>query len=80
MIRTQIYLTREEKAGLDSVALASGKRQSEIIRTAVDDLLARQGTINKPEILDEIAGIWATRRDVPDIRKMRTGWRRRPAR
>jgi hypothetical protein len=80
MIRTQIYLTREEKAGLESVALARGKRQSEIIRTAVDDLLARQSTINKPEILDEIAGIWATRKDIPDIRKMRAGWRRRPMR
>jgi Ribbon-helix-helix protein, copG family len=80
MVRTQIYLTKEEKAGLESVALAQGKKQSDIIRKAVDDLLARQGTINKPEILDEIAGIWATRKDLPDVRKMRTGWRRRPLR
>jgi hypothetical protein len=80
MIRTQVYLTQEEKAGLESVALAMGKRQSEIIRTAVDDLLARQGTLNKPEILNEIAGIWAARKDIPDIHKMRAAWRRRPMR
>ena len=80
MVRTQIYLTKEEKAGLEAVALAQGKKQSDIIRKAVDDLLARQGTINKPEILEEISGIWETRKDLPDIRKMRTGWRRRPLR
>jgi hypothetical protein len=80
MVRTQVYLTKEEKTGLESAALAQGKKQSDLIRKAVDDLLARQGTIIKSEILDEIAGIWATRKDIPDIRKMRTGWRRRPLR
>jgi len=80
MIRTQIYLTKAEKAGLESVALAKGKPQSEIIRTAIDDLLASQGTINKLEILDEIAGVWSAKKDIPDIRKMRAGWRQRPFR
>ncbi|MDD5674149.1 MAG: ribbon-helix-helix protein, CopG family [Chitinivibrionales bacterium] len=80
MVRTQIYLTEEEKAGLESAALAQGKRQSVIIRKAIDDLLAHQATANKTEILNEIAGIWADRKDVPNIRAMRAGWRRRPVR
>ena len=80
MVRTQVYLTEEEKAGLESIALSQGKKQSDIIRNAVDDLLARQGSINKSEILDEIAGIWSGRKDLPDVRGLRAGWKRRPAR
>ncbi|MFH0920602.1 MAG: hypothetical protein V1913_09590 [Fibrobacterota bacterium] len=51
--------------------------QSDIIQNAVDDLLARQGAINKSKMLDEIAGIWSVRKDIPDVRALRTGWRRR---
>jgi hypothetical protein len=77
MVRTQIYLTEEEKAGLEKAAHFQGRKQSEIIRTAIDDLLARQANVNKTEILEGVAGIWSTRKDLPDIRRMRTGWRRR---
>jgi hypothetical protein len=77
MIRIQIYLTEEEKAGLESVALAQRKKQSDIIRRAVDDLLARQGTMKKSKILDSISGIWTKRKDIPDVRKMRRGWRKK---
>jgi hypothetical protein len=73
----QIYLTKEEKAGLESVALAQGKKQSDIIRKAVDDLLARQGKMRKSEILDSISGIWAARKDIPDVRRMGRGWRKK---
>ena len=39
MVRTQIYLTEEERAGLDAVAKSTDKKQSEIIREAVDRFL-----------------------------------------
>ncbi len=80
MVRTQVYLTEEEKKGLESVAISKGISQSDLIRQAIDDLLARTGNINKDEILDEIAGIWSNRKEIPDIRDLRTGWRRRPIR
>jgi hypothetical protein len=80
MVRTQIYLTEEEKKGLESAALAQGVSQSELIRQAIDDLLARTGDIDKDRILDEIAGVWAGRKDIIDIRDLRAGWRRRPTR
>jgi len=80
MIRTQIYLTEEEKAGLESIALALGKNKSDLIRRAVDDLLARQGAVNKTKILDEIAGAWSARNDIPEVRALRAGWKQRPIR
>jgi hypothetical protein len=80
MVRTQVYLTEEEKSSLETAALSQGVSQSDLIRQAIDQLLAKTGRIDKSSILDEIAGIWSTRTDIPDIRDIRTGWRRRPVR
>jgi hypothetical protein len=80
MVRTQVYLTEKEKKGLQSVALAQGVSQSDLIRRAIDDLLARIGELDKAEIIKEIAGIWADRNNTPDIRELRNGWQGRPVR
>jgi Arc/MetJ-type ribon-helix-helix transcriptional regulator len=80
MVRTQVYLTEEEKSSLESAAVSHGISQSDLIRQAIDELLAKTGQIDKVSILDEIAGIWSERNDIADIRDLRTGWRRRPAR
>jgi hypothetical protein len=76
MVRTQIYLTDEEKKGLQSTARTEGVSQSNLIRRAIDDLLARSGTMDKSVVLDEIAGIWSGRDDTPDLREFRKAWRR----
>lgn len=80
MVRTQIYLTDKEKKGLESAATAQGVSQSDLIRQAIDDLLARTGKIDRGVILGEIAGIWSKRNDLPDLRELRSNWRKRPAR
>ena len=43
MVRTQIYLTEEEKDGLTAVATSTDKKQSEIIREAIDRFLDLTG-------------------------------------
>jgi Arc/MetJ-type ribon-helix-helix transcriptional regulator len=80
MIRTQIYITEEEKKGIESVTMSRGINQSEFIRQAIDELLTKTIDIDKSEILDEIAGIWSDRKEIPDIRDLRTGWRNRTMR
>lgn len=80
MIRTQVYLTENEKKGLESISILKGISQSDLIRKAIDDLLAINGKINKNEIIDDIAGVWANKTDLPDIRDLRMGWRDRPSR
>lgn len=77
MIRTQVYLTEEEKKGLEAAARAQGLSQSDLIRKAVDALLSQSGDVDKGAVLDEIAGIWADRDDAPDVRDLRTAWRGR---
>ena len=76
MVRTQIYLTEEEKAGVEAVAASRGISQSDVIRLAVDDLLAGQGVKDKTALIDRIAGVWAGREDLPDVRQLRAGWKR----
>jgi metal-responsive CopG/Arc/MetJ family transcriptional regulator len=77
MVRIQIYLTEKEKRGLDSVATSQGVSRSEVIRKAIDDLLARQAIADKSGVLDEIAGVWSWNKEIPKIRGIRRGWRQR---
>ncbi len=80
MIRTQIYLTEDEKKGLELASAKQGKSQSDLIRQAIDDLLAKITTSDKTSSIDSIAGIWKDNDDIPDIRNLRAGWNNRSLR
>lgn len=76
MVRTQIYLTEQERDGLGTVARSTGRRQSELIREAVDRFLdVTQGT-RRAAILKEAAGLWRDRDDLPDFGAARRSWDR----
>jgi hypothetical protein len=53
-----------------------GKKQSELIREAVDELIARYSESRRQEILNKAAGIWKDRDDLPDFAKLRREWDR----
>ena len=76
MIRTQIYLTDRQRDELAAISKTSGKKQSELIRDAVDRLIDEAGHSRREIILREAAGIWKDRTDLPDFKKIRTGWDR----
>jgi len=76
MVRTQIYLTEEEKFALGAISRQEGKRQSELIREAVDELIARYSESRRREILEKAAGIWKDRDDLPDFAGLRKEWDR----
>ncbi|KKL08796.1 hypothetical protein LCGC14_2572280 [marine sediment metagenome] len=78
MIRTQIYLTKEEKAALSNLAAASGKNQSELIREAVDNLITNSSKGRRLAVLDRVAGIWKDRNDLPEFTQLRKEWDRDP--
>ena len=80
MIRTQIYLTQQEKCELSKFAEVTGKSQSEIIREAIDSLLRRGKSSRIPDILGKTAGIWKGRNDLPDFSALRNGWDREGSR
>jgi len=76
MIRTQIYLTDKQRSELAIIAENSGKKQSEIIREAIDRFINQTGRDRKKAALQKAAGIWKNRADLPDFRKIRSEWSR----
>jgi chromosome segregation and condensation protein ScpB len=76
MIRTQIYLTDRQRAELTSISKTLGKKQSELIREAVDRLIDEAGDSRRKIVLREVAGIWKDRNDLPDFEEIRNEWDR----
>ncbi len=61
MIRTQVYLSKEQEQALKSLAMTSGSRQSELIRDAIDLLLAEKNVMHHQwkKALSDMKGMWA---------------------
>ena len=76
MLRTQIYLTRDEKESLSDLSSTTGKKQSQLIREAVDQYIVESDKINKLDVIERAAGLWADRDDLPDFDKIRRSWDR----
>nr|WP_319395537.1 ribbon-helix-helix domain-containing protein [uncultured Desulfobacter sp.] len=76
MIRTQIYLTDQQRSELAMLSEIQGKKQSELIREAIDLLIEQASQERRKKILCETAGLWKDRSDIPDFKKMRSEWDR----
>ena len=76
MVRTQIYLTERQRDELAAIAKAAGKKQSELIREAVDRLIDQEGRGRRETVLRQAAGIWKDRTDLPDFKATRAEWDR----
>ncbi len=76
MIRTQIYLTDQQRSELAILAKMRGKKQSELIREAIDRLLAQSSCEKRQKALAEAAGLWKDRADLPDMGNIRREWDR----
>ena len=76
MIRTQVYLTAEQVAALRSIAQRSGRKQSELIRDALDAFIEGSRDENANAVLSRVAGMWKNRSDLPDFCVLRAEWDR----
>lgn len=76
MVRTQIYLTERQKDELAAIAKIVGKKQSELIREAIDRLIREVGRSRREAVLREVAGMWKDRDDLPDFKEARADWDR----
>lgn len=76
MIRTQIYLTEHQRNELAAIAKSCGKKQSELIREAIDGLIKQASKRHRETVLRKSAGIWKNRTDLPDFESIRSEWDR----
>ena len=76
MVRTQIYLTEQQRNELATMAKSAGKKQSELIREAIDRLINQAGSSHRELVLRKAAGIWKDRTDLPDFKSIRAEWDR----
>jgi predicted DNA-binding protein len=78
MVRTQIYLTDEQKQQLERLAVASGKKQSAMIREAIDGYLADREPKDWKEAFEAVRGMWADRDGLDELyADLRAGVERR---
>jgi predicted transcriptional regulator len=71
MVRTQIYLTEEEQAGLRALARRTDLTQSELIRQAIDTMLTNEKGLDRAALLSQARGLWADRHDLADFPALR---------
>jgi Arc/MetJ-type ribon-helix-helix transcriptional regulator len=72
VVRTQIYLTEEQQKALRQRAASAHKKQSELIRQAIDQYLAQPD--QQEERLSRLRqgwGLWKDRDDLPDFAAIR---------
>ena len=70
MRRTQIYLTSAEAQGVARVAATTRRKQSEVIREAIDQYLQRLGPQDRLGRLRAGRGMWKDRDDL-DLGRIR---------
>ena len=76
MIRTQVYLTEDERCGLKALEATTGKKQAELIREAVDRFIELTSRNRRMSILNSAAGMWRDREDVTELYTGRQTWDR----
>jgi hypothetical protein len=61
---------------LTTIARTVGRKQSELIREAIDRLIQQAGHSMRDAVLRRAAGLWKDRKDLPDFQALRSDWDR----
>jgi len=71
MIRTQVYLNKNEKLALEKISRKTGMSQSALIRLAIDELIGKHQPQNRLLSLQQARGMWESRNDLPNFAQLR---------
>jgi len=71
MIRSQVYLTENEKNSLKFISEETGRTQSDLIREAIDSLIETMGKKNIHTTRKTAFGLWKDKSDYPNIEELR---------
>lgn len=76
MLESEINLTEQERDALDEISQRTGRSQAELIREAVDHLIADFQREDRHSLLQKAKGIWKDRQDLPTLDDLRREWNR----
>jgi len=71
-----ITLTDQESKALRAIAQQTGRTQDELIREAVEQLIAQFHHSDRRALLVQARGMWKDRNDVPALETLRNEWDR----
>jgi metal-responsive CopG/Arc/MetJ family transcriptional regulator len=77
MIRMDVNLTEKQRSALAALSKATAKSRSQLVREAVDRLIAESAGTIRAAALNAAAGMWRDRDDLPDFAALRREWDRR---
>ena len=75
MVRTQVYLTEQERKALQRLSQETGKSQSELIRAAIDRFAQHHLQTDRKTLLQSARGMWKERKDL-SLEALRREWDR----
>ena len=82
MTRTQIYIEDDQKEALETLAKSRGVAMADLIREGIDAILSASRTSAMAKSIEDLAGMWSDREDIPDgvsyEDSIRRGWSQRP--
>ncbi len=78
MLRTEIELTEQQDLDLQTLASQLGKKPMELIRQAINNLLAEWSQETRLKKMRVARGLWKDRDDLPDFEELRCSWQRSP--
>ena len=64
-------MTERERLALQSIAHETGRKQSELIRQAIDHFIEQHQGHDRRALLEQARGLWKEREDLPDFRVLR---------
>ena len=76
MPKAELNLTEQEQIALQETSRFTGKTENELIREAVDQLIARYQISARPELMQKAKGIWKDRQDLPALDDLLSEWDR----
>ncbi len=76
MLEAELNLTEQERHALQEISRRTGKAEGELIREAVDQLIARFQNGDRLVLMQKAKGIWKDRQDLPTSEELRSEWNR----
>jgi hypothetical protein len=76
MVEAELNLTEQERNALHEISRRTGKSEGQLIREAVDQLIARFQKDDRLVLMQKAKGIWKDRQDLSTLDDLRSEWDR----